>query len=85
MFLINRWGLNIVPITKKKKLHGQGGPGRGQGNKPLHENKRVKISANIPPSMLERIKALKKTTGDSLSSTVVWVLDHGLPVVENKK
>ena len=70
--------------SKKKKLHGRGGPGRGQGNKPI-ANKRVQISVNIPPAMLERIKSRQKITKDTLSSTLVWLLDYGLRATEDDK
>ncbi len=67
-----------MPVSKKIKLRGQGGPGRGQGNKRI-KNKRVKASPNIPPDMLEEIKVIQKNiTGDTLSSTIVWVLGYGL-------
>ena len=71
------WHKRLMKNLKEKKLHGRGGPGRGQGNKPI-ANKRVQISANIPPSMLERIKSRQKVTGGTLSSTIVWLIDHGL-------
>ena len=68
--------------SKKKKLHGRGGPGRGQGNKPI-ANKRLQVSVNIPPAMLERIESRRKLTGDTLSSTIVWLIDHGLKATRN--
>lgn len=71
-----------MAVKKKIKLRGRGGPGRGQGRLPM-KNKRIKISANIPYSMLTELKKLQETTGDSFSSTIVWVLDHGLSVIKN--
>ena len=65
----------------KQKLQSHGGAGRGQGNRPI-ANRRVQISVNIPPSMLERIISRREVTGDSLSSTIVWLLDHGLKATE---
>lgn len=68
----------------KKNVHGRGGSGRGQGRKRL-KNKREKISTNIPPSMLRKIRSLQTETGDSLSSTIVWILDHGLKAINENK
>jgi len=72
-----------MTVSKQVKLRGRGGPGRGQGRKSL-KHKRVKVSVNIPPSMLEKIKALQDVTGDTLSGTMVWVLDHGLSITKKR-
>ena len=72
----------LMTVSKKKKLHGRGGPGRGQGNKPI-ENKRIQVSVNVPPAMLGKIKACQEITGDTFSSTIVWLIDHGLKITDN--
>ena len=71
-------------VSKKKKLLRRGGPGRGQGNRPI-QNKRVQISVNVPPGLLDRVKVCQEITGDTLSSTIVWLIEHGLMAIENLK
>lgn len=65
-----------------KKLKGRGGPGRGQGNKKM-KDKRVKISINVPPKLLEKITRYQDVTGESLSGTCVWIIDNALPLLNN--
>ena len=52
---------------------------RGQGRKRMDkEKKRVRVSVNIPPTIYDKVVGFQDETGDSISSTVVWLLDQAI-------
>ena len=52
---------------------------RGQGRKRMdEEKKRVRVSVNIPPTIYDKVVGFQDETGDSISSTVVWLLDQAI-------
>jgi len=69
-----------------RKITGKrGGPGRGQGNikLPMHK-KRVQAQVYLPPEMREYVNAYKNVTGDSLSTTIVCLIDIARASLKNR-
>ena len=52
---------------------------RGQGRKRMEEGKkRVRVPVNIPPAIYDKVVRFQDETGDSMSSTVVWLIDYAI-------
>jgi len=69
-----------------RKITGKrGGPGRGQGRTKLPKDiKCIQTQVYIPPEILEKIKDFQPITGDSLSATILYLIDHGIASLKNK-
>lgn len=55
-----------------KSIRGRGGPGRGQGRKPLTDGQTIQISATIPVSQAAILRAIG---GGNLSLGIRRVVD----------
>ena len=52
---------------------------RGQGRKRMkEEKKRVRVTVNIPPVIYGKVVKCQDETGDSVSSTIVWLIDNAI-------
>ena len=40
--------------------------------------KRVRVPVNIPPAIYDKVVRFQDETGDSMSSTVVWLIDYAI-------